>query len=70
MLPAPGDESIIVATNNGVISYANNNLAEGSMVKQGQPLFTLLKHMGEGDYYTRIHANYEKPKPNTNELKN
>ena len=63
VLPAPGDESIIVATNNGVISYANNNLAEGSMVKQGQPLFYITsKHMGEGDYYTRIHANYEKAK--------
>ncbi len=42
VLPAPGDESIIVATNNGVISYANNNQAEGSMVKQGQPLFFTL----------------------------
>ena len=63
VLPAPGDESIIVATNNGVISYANNNQAEGSMVKQGQPLFYITsKHMGEGDYYTRIHANYEKAK--------
>lgn len=63
VLPAPGDESIIVATNNGVISYANNNLAEGSVVKQGQPLFYITsKHMGEGDYYTRIHANYEKAK--------
>ena len=40
VLPAPGDESIIVATNNGITS----------------------KHMGEGDYYTRIHANYEKAK--------
>ena len=63
VLPAPGDESIIVATNNGVISYANNNQAEGSMVKQGQPLFYITsKHMGAGDYYSRIHANYEKAK--------
>ena len=36
---------------------------EGSMVKQGLALFYITsKHMGEGDYYTRIHANYEKAK--------
>lgn len=63
ILPAPGDESVIVAGSNGVISYANNNLAEGSAVKQGQILFQIAsKNMGEGDYYSRIKANYEKTK--------
>lgn len=63
VLPAPGDESVIVATNNGVISFASNNLAEGSIVKQGQSLFHIAsKNLGEGDYYSRIKANFEKSK--------
>ena len=59
VLPAPGDESVIVATNNGVISYANNALAAGSAVKRGQTLFHIAsKNLGEGDYYARVNANY------------
>ena len=46
-----------------IIKTTGQVLPEGSMVKQGQPLFYITsKHMGEGDYYTRIHANYEKAK--------
>ncbi len=63
VLPAPGDESVIVATNNGVISYASNDLAEGSAIKQDQTLFHISsKNLGEGDYYSRIKANFEKSK--------
>lgn len=63
ILPAPGDESVIVANSNGIISYANNNLAAGSAVKQSQSLFHISsKDLGEGDYYARVSANYEKTK--------
>ena len=63
ILPAPGDESVIVATNNGVVSYADNNLAAGSPVKKNQILFHIAsKNLGDGDYYSRISANYEKTK--------
>lgn len=63
ILPAPGDESAIVATNDGIISYANNSLSAGSSVKQGQTLFYIAsKNLGEGDYYSRINANYTKAK--------
>lgn len=63
ILPAPGDESVLVATHNGTISYANNKLTTGSAVKQGQPLFYITsKNLSEGDYYSRIRANYEKTK--------
>lgn len=63
ILPAPGDESVIVANSNGVITYANNKLAAGSAVKQNQPLFYISsRDLGEGDYYSRIAANYEKTK--------
>lgn len=70
ILPAPGDESVLVATHNGTISYANNKLTTGSAVKQGQPLFYITsKNLSEGDYYSRIRANYEKQKRHTNGLK-
>lgn len=63
ILPAPGDESVIVATTSGVISYADNKLAAGSSVKQGTTLFYITtKNLGEGDYYARISANYNKAK--------
>lgn len=63
ILPAPGDESVIVATTSGIISYADNKLAAGTAVKQGVSLFNIMtKDLGEGDYYTRIYANYKKTK--------
>lgn len=63
ILPAPGDESVIVATNNGVISYSDHSLAAGSPVKQNQILFHIAsKNLGDGDYYARVSANYEKAK--------
>lgn len=63
ILSAPGDESVIVATNNGVISYADNKLAAGQAVKQNQALFYIAsKHLGEGDYYARTEANYKQAK--------
>ena len=63
VLPAPGDESVIVATNSGTVSFTDNRLAEGSAVKQGQPLFSIAsKNLGEGDYYSKVNAAYQKAK--------
>lgn len=63
VLPAPGDESVVVAVSNGTISYANHKLAAGSAVKQGESLFYIAsKNLNEGDYYSRVRANYEKAK--------
>lgn len=63
VLSAPGDESVIVATNNGVVSYADHDLAAGSPVKKGEPLFYIAtKNLGDGDYYERTRANYKKAK--------
>lgn len=54
---------MIVATQNGIITYADNNLSAGSAVNQGQTLFHIAtKNIGEGDYYSRIYANYQKAK--------
>lgn len=63
ILSAPGDESVIVATNNGVISYADHDLAVGSPVQEGEPVFYIAsKHLGDGDYYERTRAAYEQAK--------
>ena len=67
VLPAPGDESIIVATNNGVISYANNNQAEN----KDNLFFTLLRSTWAKEIIIPVSMPItKKPKPNTNELKN
>lgn len=63
ILPAPGDEAVIVAKGNGIISYTDQTLASGKAVKPGQPLFSVSsRDLEEGDYYSRVRANYEKTK--------
>lgn len=60
IMPAPGDESVIVAINNGVISFADQSLSAGYKVKKGQPLFFISsRNLDEGDYYARIEASYQ-----------
>lgn len=59
---APGDESVIVATSNGVISY-NSNITEGRAVNKGQTLFSIAsKNMAEGDLYSKVRGTYDKAK--------
>lgn len=63
IMPAPGDESVVVATSNGTISFASNNLAEGSAVRQGQTLFSIAsKNIAEGDHYSKVNASYQRSK--------
>lgn len=63
VMPAPGDESVIVASNNGVVSYSAHTLTEGAAVKKGQTLFHIdSRNLGEGDYYSKISAAYNKAK--------
>lgn len=61
VLPAPGDETVIVATSNGVISFGNTNLSEGRSVRQGETLFNIgSKNIAEGDHYSKVKANFQK----------
>lgn len=63
ILPAQGDEAVIVATGNGIVSFSTAKLTEGVAVNRGQTLFTIVsKNMAEGDYYTKIVAAYQKAK--------
>ena len=41
VLAAPGDEAVIVATSNGVVSFSSNKLTEGTKVQKGQSLFQI-----------------------------
>ena len=63
VLAAPGDEAVIVATSNGVVSFSSNKLTEGTKVQKGQSLFQISsKNIAEGDYYTKVKATYEAAK--------
>ena len=65
IMAAPGDEAVVVATSNGVVSFSSNKLTEGSSVQKGQSLFQISsKNMAEGDYYTKVKATYEAAKAN------
>ena len=65
VLAAPGDEAVIVATSNGVVSFSSNKLTEGTKVQKGQSLFQISsKDIAEGDYYTKVKATYEAAKAN------
>ena len=63
VLAAPGDEAVIVATSNGIVSFSSNKLTEGTKVQKGQSLFQISsKNIAEGDYYTKVKATYEAAK--------
>jgi efflux transporter, RND family, MFP subunit len=63
IMAAPGDEAVVVATSNGIVSFTSNKLSEGAAVKKGQSLFQISsKNMAEGDYYTKVKAAYEMAK--------
>ncbi|HAM84551.1 MULTISPECIES: efflux RND transporter periplasmic adaptor subunit [Butyricimonas] len=63
VLAAPGDEAVIVATSNGIVSFSSNKLTEGTKVQKGQSLFQISsKDIAEGDYYTKVKATYEAAK--------
>ena len=65
VLAAPGDEAVIVATSNGVVSFSSNKLTEGTKVQKGQSLFQISsKNIAQGDYYTKVKATYEAAKAN------
>ena len=60
VLEAPGDESVVVAGSEGVVSFARRGLAEGMTVKGGEVLFHVAsRDVKDGDYYTRVRSEWE-----------
>lgn len=57
---AQGDEVIIVATSNGIVSFTNPSLTDGSAVKTGQSIVTIsARNLLEGDPSTRAKIEFE-----------
>jgi len=66
ILPAQGDEVIITAKNNGIITFGNSKKLVGSAVNSGEVLFTItgggLTESNINNEYKVAKANYEKNK--------
>ena len=66
ILPAQGDEVIITAKSNGIITFGNNKKLIGSAVNSGETLFTIsgsgLTEDNLDTKYKEAKANYEKSK--------
>ncbi len=57
---AQGDEAMIVATADGVVTFTNPSIAEGMAVQAGQAIATLsAKHIQDGDPATRARIEFE-----------
>ena len=60
IMPAPGDETAVVASVSGVVSFARP-LVEGAQVAKGTPMFTISsERMQDGDAVARARIAYEK----------
>lgn len=63
ILPAQGSETSVVASFSGIIRLPAKKLLPGTSVTQGETLFYVSsKEIAEGDYATRIEANYQQAK--------
>ncbi len=57
---AQGDEVVIAATSNGIVSFTNPSLTDGSSVKAGQSIVTIsAKNLLEGDPATKARIEFE-----------
>jgi RND family efflux transporter MFP subunit len=60
ILSAQGDEQVVVATSNGIVSFAGSGLVEGSYVKAGEAIVTIsAKNIADGDPAARARIEYE-----------
>lgn len=60
ILSAQGDEVTVVATSNGVVSFANNSMAEGSAISAGEVIARIsAKNLVDGDPYVKSKIAFE-----------
>ncbi|KAA6300872.1 MAG: Multidrug resistance protein MdtA [Candidatus Ordinivivax streblomastigis] len=60
ILAAQGDETMVVATSNGVISFAGAAVADGAAVRLGESIATIsAKNLLEGDPTEKVRIEYE-----------
>jgi RND family efflux transporter MFP subunit len=57
---AQGDETVIVATSNGIVSFANPSITEGTAVRAGEAIVTVsAKNLPDGDPAAKAKIAYE-----------
>ena len=55
-----GDEATIVSTSNGIVSFSNRSITEGTAVRSGETIVTVsAKNLLEGDPATKVKIVYE-----------
>ena len=60
ILAAQGDETIIAATVNGVVSFAKDNIAPGTTIRAGEKIITIsVQNLPEGDPVAKAKITYE-----------
>ncbi len=60
ILSAPGDEQTIVATSNGIVSFASSSISDGAAVRAGEAIVTIsAKNIVDGDPATRAKIEYQ-----------
>ncbi|MDR2859883.1 MAG: efflux RND transporter periplasmic adaptor subunit, partial [Mediterranea sp.] len=60
ILAAQGDETTVVATSNGVVSFAGSSVVAGSFVRLGESIATIsAKNLLEGDPTEKVRIEYE-----------
>ena len=60
ILSAQGDEATIVATSNGIVSFANPSISDGAAVRAGEAIVTVsAKNLLEGDPAAKAKIAYE-----------
>lgn len=60
ILASQGDEVVVAATANGIVSFADPSITDGTPVKAGQPIVTIsARKLPEGDPNTKVRIEYE-----------
>lgn len=60
ILSSQGDEATVAATTNGIVSFANASVAEGSAVKAGQAIVTIsAKNLPDGEPAAKAKIDFE-----------
>ena len=60
VMAAQGDEAVIAATSNGIISFTNPSISDGAPVRSGEAIVTIsAKKILEGDPATKAKLEYE-----------
>lgn len=70
ILAAQGDESVVVATVPGVVTFGNLQVVHGTPIRKGQTLLTLASsNLSDGNYALKVKMSYETAKKEYDRMK-